>query len=396
MRHTAGIKPLCKRSTWKKVLYGGCAQYKPNRNTNLMRHTAVIKPLCKRSTWKKALYDGCTQYKPNLNTNLMRHTAVIKPLCKRSTWTKALYDGGAQYKPNRNTNLMRHTAGIKPLCKRSTWKKALYDLCTQCKPNRNTNLMRHTAVIKPLCTSVKIILKCLSRFPVHLLSQWQRNYEELVKLKPFEIVLARQSMQQLIREGPWCCISIIACCVTINVDLRQFMNIHVVFLWNITFAQFLDWNWMTSLLLSKLGQHWFRSWIVACSAQIYYLNHYWLILIRPLVRKINWDLKHSQQKWNGKISSFRLTYFSIFNDGALLSCTPQDLKPSILFGELPLWFLGRDPLCGAFYSHLQQSRHHWGHVARSTAVGPYWLVHPAVWNTPKVSEIIRLHYTSMW
>ena len=30
--------------------------------------------------------------------------------------------------------------------------------------------------------------------------------------------------------------------------------------------------------VSKLGHHWFRWWLVACSVPSYYLNHYWLIL----------------------------------------------------------------------------------------------------------------------
>ena len=43
------------------------------------------------------------------------------------------------------------------------------------------------------------------------------------------------------------------------------------------------------ICICELGQHWFRWWLVACSAPSHYLNQCWLI--------VNWTLRHNFQ-WN--------------------------------------------------------------------------------------------------
>ena len=44
---------------------------------------------------------------------------------------------------------------------------------------------------------------------------------------------------------------------------------------------------------SELGQHWFRQWLVACSAPSHYLNQCWLIVNWTLRNKLQWNLNQN-------------------------------------------------------------------------------------------------------
>ena len=49
------------------------------------------------------------------------------------------------------------------------------------------------------------------------------------------------------------------------------------------------------ICISKPGQHWFRLWLVACSAPSHYLKQWWLI--------VNWIIGNKFQ-WNSKQDTF--------------------------------------------------------------------------------------------
>ena len=47
------------------------------------------------------------------------------------------------------------------------------------------------------------------------------------------------------------------------------------------------------ICVSKSGQHWFRSWLVAYSAPNHYLNQCWVIVNWTLMNKLQWNLNQN-------------------------------------------------------------------------------------------------------
>ena len=43
------------------------------------------------------------------------------------------------------------------------------------------------------------------------------------------------------------------------------------------------------ICVGELGQHWFRQWLVACSAPSHYLNQYWLVVNLTLGNQSQWN-----------------------------------------------------------------------------------------------------------
>ena len=50
---------------------------------------------------------------------------------------------------------------------------------------------------------------------------------------------------------------------------------------------------MPHICVGELGQHWFRQWLVACSAPSHYWNQCWLIVNWTLWNKLLWNLNRN-------------------------------------------------------------------------------------------------------
>ena len=53
------------------------------------------------------------------------------------------------------------------------------------------------------------------------------------------------------------------------------------------------WGRATHICVTKVGYHWFRQWLVACSAPSHYLNKCWIIVNWTLVNIFQWNFNQN-------------------------------------------------------------------------------------------------------
>ena len=54
------------------------------------------------------------------------------------------------------------------------------------------------------------------------------------------------------------------------------------------------WGQMMHICISKLGHHWFRSWLITCLSLYSYLSLYWLIVNWIFWNRFQWNLNENQ------------------------------------------------------------------------------------------------------
>ena len=62
---------------------------------------------------------------------------------------------------------------------------------------------------------------------------------------------------------------------------------------NLSCAHLTHWGGVTHICVVELGHHWFRWWLVACSASSHYLNQCWNIVNWTLGNKLQWNLNQN-------------------------------------------------------------------------------------------------------
>ena len=65
---------------------------------------------------------------------------------------------------------------------------------------------------------------------------------------------------------------------------------------------------MPHICVSELGHHWFRWWLVACSALSHYLNQCWFTANWTLENKFQWNLNHFHTRkciWKWRLPKWR-------------------------------------------------------------------------------------------
>ena len=53
------------------------------------------------------------------------------------------------------------------------------------------------------------------------------------------------------------------------------------------------WGQVTHICVAELGHHWFRLWLVPCSAPSYYLNQCWNIVNWTFRKKLEWNFNRN-------------------------------------------------------------------------------------------------------
>ena len=99
--------------------------------------------------------------------------------------------------------------------------------------------------------------------------------------------------------------------------------------------------WVLHICISELGQHWFRQWLVACSAPSHYLNQCSLIVNWTLRNKLRWN-------WNKNMKLF--IYKNVFKN---VVCK---MAAILSMGDEFIPFNGRPCICTSYHiSHLRSS-----------------------------------------
>ena len=75
-------------------------------------------------------------------------------------------------------------------------------------------------------------------------------------------------------------------CITTTKQSKN--RVHIS--WDILYLS--HWGRVTHICVVELGHHWFRQWLVACSALSHYLNQCWNIVNWTFRNKLQWNFNH--------------------------------------------------------------------------------------------------------
>ena len=101
-----------------------------------------------------------------------------------------------------------------------------------------------------------------------------------------------------------------------------------------------EWGRVTHICVVELGHHWFRYWIVACSALSHYLNQCWNIVNWTSRNKLQWKFNR-----NSNIFIHENTFENVGCETAAILSRPQCVAELFLSGSFCCLFPRQEVCC---------------------------------------------------